>query len=279
MTPPVSICIPLFNAEEHIAETLESAFAQSFENIEVIVVDNASTDRSVEIVRSFDDERLTLHQNDENIGAERNFNRALGLARGDFVKLLCSDDVLFTDCISRQHAVLDRPESSGITLVSAAREVIDSRGTVVVRKRGGGGQAGRIIGARAVKRCIRHGRNFIGEPSSVLMRRDVALNVGGFRSHLPYVTDLDLWFRLLSHGDLFFIPDPLTQFRVRLDSVSAQLARVQAAQSRAFIRRMGGAHNASRLDVALGSANLTVQTHARRVMYTWLGRRATRQRT
>lgn len=96
-SPKVSILIPVFNREKFIGECIESALAQTFTNIEVVVVDNASTDRTWEICQQFavKDKRVRTFRNDTNIGPVRNWLRCVDEAQGEFGKILFSDDLMF----------------------------------------------------------------------------------------------------------------------------------------------------------------------------------------
>ncbi|MBE9167457.1 glycosyltransferase family 2 protein [Pleurocapsales cyanobacterium LEGE 06147] len=92
MSPIVSVIIPAYNTEAYLAQAIESALSQTLSEIEVIVVDDASTDNTVKVARSFSDPRLKLVQNSKNLGAGGARNRALREARGQWVAVLDSDD-------------------------------------------------------------------------------------------------------------------------------------------------------------------------------------------
>lgn len=101
--PLVSILIPVYNRQNLVATALESAIAQTYENIEVVVVDNCSTDHTYDVITSFAarDGRVRCYRNSENIGPVPNWIKCLEYSRGDFVKILFSDDWLDTECIQR----------------------------------------------------------------------------------------------------------------------------------------------------------------------------------
>lgn len=273
----VSVCIPLYNAERYIEETMRSVLDQSFDDFELVIVDDASTDRSLDIVESIDDGRIRVLRNDSRIGGGANFDRALSAATGRYVKVLCDDDVLDVDCLTRQVAAFESSDGSGVVIVSAARRIIDDQGRVILHPRASRGFFGRIGGSAVIARCIRSGRNLIGEPSSVLMRRTDACDAGSFRADLQYAVDLDLWFRLLARGDLYYIPDELSAFRVSPQAWSSSLAPEQAGQVRALLRTYGSTvqHRQSRAHVALGSIRATARAWARRALYLALSARRT----
>src|SRR5260370_18406428 len=105
-SPLVSICIPTFNADRWIQECLESALAQIYPRLEVLIIDDASTDETVELVRAVDDKRIRVLVNEPNIGLVRNWNKCIEMARGEFIKFLVHDDILYPDCVQKMMRLL-----------------------------------------------------------------------------------------------------------------------------------------------------------------------------
>src|SRR3974377_1497390 len=99
--PLISICIPCYNGEGFIARTLESVLTQTFGDFEVLIADNKSTDSTISVIRTYPDPRIKVVQNESNLGLERNWNKVLSMASGRYVKLLCADDLLYPECLSR----------------------------------------------------------------------------------------------------------------------------------------------------------------------------------
>src|SRR5450830_1172162 len=133
--PLVSVCIPVHNGASFIRRTIESVLDQSYKNIELIVLDNASTDRTKEIVSSFRDDRIRFILNSENIGLQRNWNKALVEAKGDYIKLLPADDLIYMNCIERQVEVFQEFALENIALVCSGRDIIDSAGKMIVSRK------------------------------------------------------------------------------------------------------------------------------------------------
>jgi glycosyltransferase involved in cell wall biosynthesis len=106
-TPTFSICIPSYNSAEIIAETLESVLCQTFDDFELVVVDDCSADATEAVVRSYGDRRITFHRNDRNLGYARNIARCCALASGRFIYLLGNDDVLSPVALERALAAFD----------------------------------------------------------------------------------------------------------------------------------------------------------------------------
>jgi glycosyltransferase involved in cell wall biosynthesis len=241
MTPIVSVCVPSYRAEPFLRATLQSVLDQSMEDWELVVVDDASPDASWEIAQEFaGDPRVRLERNERNVGPAPTWNRALALARAPYVKLLCSDDLIYPLCLERQvRAFQDHPDA---VLVAARRDIIDGGGRVVIRGRGLGRLRGEVDGEAAVHELVRAGINFFGEPSVVMFRSDALVASGGFSEDWQYTLDLDAYTEVLKKGSLVCLDDTVGAFRVSSTSWSANLLGQQTSQARAFYRQLASEH-------------------------------------
>jgi glycosyltransferase involved in cell wall biosynthesis len=267
--PQVSVCIPTYRGAAHIAETIESVLAQSFADFELVIVDDASPDETGQVVARYRDARLRYVRSESNAGVEENWNRCLRFARGRYFKLLPHDDLIAPDCLARQAAVLEADRDEHLALVFCARRIIDSRSRALMTRRYPRRGSG-VIPARAVLRgCIRSGANLLGEPGGLLFRTALARRVGAFDANLRIVTDLDYWFRLLLHGDAYYLPDRLASFRVSQGAWSVAIGTAQAAEFLAFIAKVGAnpAFGLSALDMARGRLLARVNTLAKLFFY------------
>lgn len=129
--PKVSILIPVFNRKEYITECIQSALDQNFTDFEVVVVDNASNDGTWEICQRFaaDDQRIRVFRNDSNIGPVRNWMRCAQKAKGEYSKILFSDDSLEPNCLSEMVPKLVDPK---VALVYCAARIGKSRDESIV---------------------------------------------------------------------------------------------------------------------------------------------------
>jgi len=231
--PLVSVCIPAYRAEAFIGATIESVLAQSYRNWELIVLDNASPDRTSEIARSYDDPRIRVESNPSTVALASNWNAVAALASGRYLKLLCADDLIAPGCLDAEVDVLERDE--GVAIVASRRDFISATGDIVLRDRGLEGLNGRRDSAEVVRTVIRSGINPIGWPSAILIRRSDFEAVGGFDPRWLHPIDLDLWLRLLSRGALYGLDRTLASFRISGGSVTAQIGD-SGAQHRAVLR-------------------------------------------
>lgn len=267
-TPLVSIVIPAYNGEKYVESAIDSCLNQSFEDIEVVVVDDQSSDQTLSLVSGYDDPRVVCVANPTRLGAVQNWNRCLSLARGEYVKLLCDDDLIYPSCLERQLAILRDPRHAKVQLVCCGRDVIDPQGKRVFRRIGFEGTEGVIAAHQAVKRIVRSGTNLIGEPAAVLFRADVARRTRGFDPHSLYMLDLSFWLQLLEQGDIYVQREVLCAFRISSGALSAKLAARQAKEARGFLRSLPKRWNClSRSDVALGCLKACALNFFRKGLY------------
>lgn len=210
MTPLVSIVIPCFNGEAVIARAVESALAQTIEQVEVVVVDDGSSDGSVDILRGFGD-RIRW-ESGPNRGACAARNRGVALARGEWIQFLDADDELLPDKLARQ-----LPQSlahPGILVTTAGWHDRGDGGFDVHAEDG----AGRDPVVFAIERWI--------QTSAPLHRRTDLLAVGGFREDLPCSQERDLHLRLAIAGLGFrAIGEPLYRKHGAAGSISRNRLR------------------------------------------------------
>lgn len=251
--PELSVCIPAYQAGKHIGATIESVLAQNFPSFELVVLDNACTDDTAVIVKSYQDPRIRLVHNDTTLPLTDNWNHAVGLCRAPFVKLLCADDLLRPDCLRIQYQLLAAdPE---LAMTACRRDFIDHRGTRLLAGQGLRGLLGRLDRVAVARRVVRHGGNPIGEPGSVLFRRSAFVAAGGFESSMNLVLDVHMWLRLLAHGAFFGVADSLAAFRIRDGSLSSESHREGARQQHLCNAEVGAnpIYQVRELDRAVGA--------------------------
>lgn len=216
MNPLVSVVMPVWNGEAYLAEAVESVLAQTFKDLELIVVDDGSTDRTPELLNSYRDPRLRVSRL-EHAGIVKALNHGLALSRGDWIARQDADDISSPRRLEAQWNALDR--NPGAVLCHTAVHFIGH----------GAGQVGqaRLPRSRsftALRLCfqcpIAH--------STVMFRKETALAAGGYRETERHAEDFGLWGRMLSHGKFIALPERLLQFRIHPMSVSKQNQTLQA---------------------------------------------------
>lgn len=273
MTPVLSVVVPAYNNGRTLAETLTSVLEQDVDGLEVVVADHSSTDDTRTVMDRFAaDARVTLLDTPAGGGAGRNWNRVTDAATGEFLKLVCGDDVLRPGTLARQ---VDLLRSTGAVLTACRRDVVDADGRTLMAGWGLRGLGRRMPGALAVRKSVRAGSNLFGEPASVMMRRDALAASGGWFDRFPYLIDQASYSRVLLSGD--FVPDPEVgaTFRMSATQWSVALVREQAGQAHAFHAWLAEEHPGvvSTADRRLGDLRASVMARARRLSYRLLERR------
>jgi glycosyltransferase involved in cell wall biosynthesis len=209
MSPKISVCIPVKNGGAFLPLAVDSVLRQSFADMELIIVDNCSTDGTAEWLerKSSEVKKIRFYRNAVDIGLARNFNACLARATGEYIKFLCADDLLLPGSLRRMADALDVDPSA--TLLVGARRLIDAKGVTIAVQRYAGENI-RVPGEQAINRCL-FGKNYIGEPSAVMFRRSAATR--GFSESFAHLIDLEMWFHLLERGRLISLPDEVCAIR------------------------------------------------------------------
>lgn len=228
--PLVTIAIPAFKSA-HFAACLDSALAQTYPRLQILVCDDSCNDtlRQIADARPTRGRSIEWVSNPTNLGGSANFIQCLERARGDFVKFLCDDDLLEPDCVERMVAAFRLDPDA--TLVFSRRRRIDGTGAPLPDDH--------HTEALAAHDCVFRGEalagavialqsNFIGEPTTVMFRRaDLAWirpHYATFDGHddIRVVIDIAAWHNLLSQGEAIYIADPLSSFRIHAEQHQAR---------------------------------------------------------
>lgn len=228
--PLVSIMIPTYNRPDLFEQTLQSALAQTYPNVEILVTDNSTNEDTRLLMEKYvEDVRIRYFRNRDARSKADNFRPFEQMARGEYLQWCMDDDVLAPNKLAVMVPVLrDNP---GIALVTSQRGVIDAEGNILPEEAVQlmeSGAAWQCYGGRDVGRVMLSGtNNFIGEPSAVLFRRrDLqhhywAADCRGYKA----VSDVAMWLELLEKGDMVVFRESLSYYR-RHDSQEGQQPEV-----------------------------------------------------
>lgn len=210
--PKVSVCIPTYNYAHFLGQAVESVLAQTFEDFELIVRDDASTDGTAEVMARYaSDPRIRFTVNEVNAGLFANFNDIAREARGEYIKYLCADDWIEPEFLAKTVALLDADPT--LPLAATANWLVDIEGQRTAAEQQPYGD-GPSVPAQTVFENATVGYNPIGMPSNTLVRTASLLESGGFEAEYAPAADVQLWFKLLAGGDLAWIPDRLAMIRI-----------------------------------------------------------------
>lgn len=198
----VSVLVTAYNRERYLAATLESILASTFGDFEVLVVDDASSDRSIEVAREFAarDERVRVHSNGANLGDYPNRARAASLARGRYLKYVDSDDLIYPHSLEIMvQAMEERPEVG----LGLAHSLPEDEAPYPWRLSSEAAYRKHFLG----RGCLSCG------PTGAIIRRSAFDAVDGFRPSRGVLADIDLWLRLAAYFPVVLLPPGLVWWR------------------------------------------------------------------
>lgn len=213
--PKVSVIVPVYNGAEHLRETLDSIFNQTFKEFELIVVDDGSSDKSVDIIKSYGG-RVVFIQHKRNLGAPSfTKNTGIKVAKGEYLAFSDHDDNWYPKKLEKQISILDKhPEvvanfTNGHIMESETSKNIAQRWNEIDEL---------PEQQYCIERLLR--QNFILSTTSAMIRSDIIRKIGGFDEKMLLADDFEMWFRLACAGKLSFLQEPLFQWRFHTQSLS-----------------------------------------------------------
>jgi glycosyltransferase involved in cell wall biosynthesis len=231
MSPTVTIIIPLFNAEKFITETVESILAQTFEDFEIIIVDDQSTDRSLSIMQGLvtSDSRIFIYNNECRKGAAGARNTGIRKANGQWIAFLDADDIYVKDALESRLAVLNKyPEAEFISADIAylfedssksEKGFYETRTNPVVANYFSQAYANNEI--LKIQKPIEIFLNTVMVGTdTVLLKNSLFEKVGVFEESLERCEDDHLWIRIARIADLYFVPKVVAYYRQHPASIT-----------------------------------------------------------
>jgi glycosyltransferase involved in cell wall biosynthesis len=212
--PRVTVLMPVYNAERFLRQAVHSILSQTFDDLELLAVDDGSTDSSLSIIEGYGDPRIRVVGTSRNLGHTHALNRGLRECRGELIARMDADDVSLPTRLERQVAFMQA--NPNVALVGTWAELIDEHGRVFHEVK-------LPCDPVEVRRTLISGNCFYH--SSVMFRRDAVIASGSYR--LDYSEDYDLWLRLAARHEVANIPEVLLRYRVHGEQVSLKKFRTQ----------------------------------------------------
>lgn len=223
--PQVSVIIPVYNQEKYIKECVDSVIDQDYANIEIILVDDGSTDKTPDILKGYGDEITYIRQ--ENQGPAVAVNNGIKSAHGSLICWLGSDDLYLHSKVESQVNLLQKDQS--LAVVYSDYIMIDSYGNEIKKVQVPYPPPEKFARTLLI-------RNFING-STVMMRKECLDKVGYYDESLRADPDGDMWFRTLRHGYKFgHIPEPLVKYRWHQSNISHNYDLMQECKDKVRLR-------------------------------------------
>ena len=262
VAPRVSVIMAVYNGARYLQEAIESILSQTFSDFEFVIINDGSTDGSVDIVKSYADPRIVLLENESNIGLTCSLNRGIQCSRGELIARQDADDVSLPERLARQVAYLD--EHPEVGLVGSGVLWIDEKGGILQEWRP-------VTDPVQIQRLLLTGIPF--RHGTFVFRRQCLLDIGGgYDEKMPVAQDCDLLLRIAESWELANLNVILYRFRVHSTAITAQRANDQDV----FLKQAVQAATQRRLAYGWGRVSLRISNlppwmrHARR---DWLARR------
>lgn len=224
--PLVAVCIPAYNVGKTIAKTLDSILNQTYENLEVHVFDNASSDDTLAVVKAYEDERLHIHTAESTTDAETNFTRCLMFGRGEYTAIYHADDLYAEEMIEKEVEFLEANIDAGGVLTAA--QFIGASGEYISTHYlpqelnldvGGSGCYNHV----ELFKVVLNRRNYLFCPSAMIRTNICTDHLKQWRGALfKSSADLDVWLRIAEGYQLGLINQPLLHYRLSPEQYSSQ---------------------------------------------------------
>ena len=204
--PTISVVMPTYNEAEYVERAVASIRAQTFSDFEIVVVDDGSTDGTVELVQAFEDDRIRVVRREGETGITSALNRGVGESSGRYVARHDADDWSHPKRFERQVEVLEaRPE---LALLGTGAYLVDATGDTIGRRR--------VLERPGLRDLLEHNEFVHG---SVVMNREALQSVGGYDEWFETTEDYDLWIRLAEEYPVGNVDEPLYYFRQHDESI------------------------------------------------------------
>lgn len=208
-------------------DSVDSILDQTYEDFEFLILNNASTDRTKEILELYDDPRIRLIDNDKNIGLIRSLNRGLGLAKGEYIARMDADDISLPTRLEKQVDFLDSHDSIGVLGIRSW--IIDESGNTLIRANHPIVH-NEILAKILLDNCFVH--------SSVMFRKKLIDTYGNYNENAELAEDYDLFLRLSRTTELANMAEPLHKWRKNTSTGISVLKRQEQIEVRDQIRRV-----------------------------------------
>ncbi|HEV2915722.1 MAG TPA: glycosyltransferase [Pyrinomonadaceae bacterium] len=210
--PKVTVLMSVHNGEKYLRQAVESILSQTFDDFEFLIIDDASTDRSAELIRSFGDHRIKLLRNETRLGLTRSLNLGIGLARGQYIARMDADDISVPERLEKQVSFLDRHPSCSVVAARAA--FMDELGNRVADWPEDWQTTTSLEIYRQLPKT-----NCVAHPTTML--RAAIAKEYRYSENQVYAQDHDLWLRLCADGkSIEKIDEALLRYRVHHSSIT-----------------------------------------------------------
>ena len=209
--PKVTVLMSVYNGEKYLQEAIDSISGQTFKDFEFLIINDGSTDKTGEILKSYNDPRIKIIDNEKNIGLTKSLNKGLKLARGEYIARQDADDISMPERLKKEVKFLEQNRNVG--LVGTDYFMINEKGEAVHIVKC-------LNGCKELKAKLLEGNQF--GHGSVMLIRECIERVGTYREEFKFAQDYDFYLRIAEVYDVANIPKSLYKWRINIGSVSVK---------------------------------------------------------
>tara|TARA_Y200000002_G_scaffold299988_1_gene254967 strand:+ start:7833 stop:8819 length:987 start_codon:yes stop_codon:yes gene_type:complete len=218
----ISVILPVRNGKEYLNDSIQSILNQTYSNFELIIVNDGSTDNTLEIINSYDDDRIRVFSTN-GLGLVNALNLALKHSKGKFIARMDADDVSMQNRLEKQFERINEDEDIGLVFTNVI--LIDNDSNIIKKM-----PYHQINNNNIEKSLIFKSKSIQLVHPSILIRKKLLEKIGGYRNYSA-CEDRDLWLRLISETKFTKLEDPLLFYRVNYEGVSKTMFKKQSVNS------------------------------------------------
>jgi glycosyltransferase involved in cell wall biosynthesis len=211
--PLISVLMPVYNCENYILEAVESILQQTYSNFEFLIIDDCSTDKTVEIIKSLNDDRIQLIQKHKNTGYTNSLNFGIQIAKGEYIARMDGDDISLPARFEKQIAFMEA--NVDVVVCGTAFEVLHNSFYIPVA------ESNNEIKVGMLQKCQ------IGHPTVMMRNSFLKKHQLFYNSNMEPAEDYDLWVRMIHLGKFHNLQESLLKYRVHDKQVSNQRNQIQ----------------------------------------------------
>ena len=211
--PDISVVMSVYNGSNHLKPAIESILNQSFSDFEFLIINDASTDNSLGIIKSYDDKRIVIINNEGNLGLTKSLNKGITLAKGDYIARMDCDDICVSTRLQKQYDYLE--DNKDIAVCGTNYNIIS------------GSNSNFPLDNETLKVKLFQGKNLVAHPST-MFRRELfdRFNIR-YDETVKYAQDFKLWVDIAQKFKIVNLAEPLLKYRIHSQQISNTKSKEQ----------------------------------------------------
>ncbi len=214
--PKVTVLMSVYNGEKYLREAIDSILSQTFKDFEFLILNDGSTDKTAEILKSYQDPRIKIINNEKNIGLTKSLNKGLKIAKGNYIARQDADDISLPTRFEEELKFLKK--NSNVALVGTDYFLINEKDKII-------NTINCLTENRKLKEKLLEGNQFAH--GSIIFKKECIEKIGMYREEFKFAQDFDFTLRITEEFDVANIPKSLYKWRINIDSVSVKKKTLQ----------------------------------------------------